>query len=147
MSQSDGSTADYYQLPTGANTVDDITELLNMGSYRRQLFLSMLYYEWGAPAPDISVAEVNVRGLKELQDLIGMSNMNAQMGECFRAIYRYGAADHSSPIRDLKKIGFYLLAEVDRIERWCPSETDKLPQLHHMLDLNQQLAVYELGQL
>ena len=50
-------------------------------------------------------------GCEELQDL-----MNAQMGEIFRASYRYGAASHSSKLRDAKKIKFYIDAEIKRLE-------------------------------
>lgn len=71
--RSDGSTASYYELPTGA---------------------------------------------KELQDLIAFRNMNAQLGEIFRACYRYGKVPHSPPERDLKKIIFYAQAELDRLAKY-----------------------------
>lgn len=67
---SDGSTASYYELPTGA---------------------------------------------KELQDLISYKNMNAQIGEIFRACYRMGEASHSDELRDAKKIRFYIDAEIKRL--------------------------------
>lgn len=69
---SDGSTADYYQLPPGAT---------------------------------------------ELQHLISGRDMNAQIGEIFRAAYRYGRAGHSSQLRDAKKMVFYAKAEVERLEK------------------------------
>lgn len=69
---SDGSTADYYQLPPGAT---------------------------------------------ELQHLISARDMNAQVGEIFRAAYRYGKAGHSSQLRDAKKMVFYAKAEVERLEK------------------------------
>lgn len=75
VSKSDGSTADYYELPKGA---------------------------------------------KELQDLISHKNMNAQIGEIFRACYRYGQVAHSKMLRDAKKIKYYAEAEIKRLER----ETD-----------------------
>ncbi len=71
MSKSDGSTADYYELPKGAT---------------------------------------------QLQDLISFRNLNAQDGEIFRAIYRKGRASHSDALRDAKKVLFYALAEVERLE-------------------------------
>lgn len=71
-SWSDGSTADYYQLPRGAT---------------------------------------------ELQHLISGRDMNAQIGEIFRAAYRYGKAGHSSQLRDAKKMVFYAKAEVERLEK------------------------------
>ena len=68
---SDGSTADYYELPKDA---------------------------------------------KELQDLISHKNMNAQIGEIFRACYRYGEVAHSEMLRDAKKIKYYAEAEIKRLE-------------------------------
>lgn len=56
-------------------------------------------------------------GCKELQDLISARNMNAQIGEIFRACYRYGIAGHSSQLRDAKKMLFYAKAEVERLEK------------------------------
>lgn len=52
----------------------------------------------------------------EIQHLISYKNMNAQMGEIFRAVYRYGEVDHSPKIRDAKKIKFYIDAEIERLE-------------------------------
>jgi len=69
--KSDGSTASYYELPTGC---------------------------------------------AELQDLISHRDMNAQMGEIFRATYRYGQASHSDQLRDAKKIKFYIDAEIKRLQ-------------------------------
>jgi hypothetical protein len=69
--KSDGSSADYYKLPSGA---------------------------------------------KELQDLISYRNMNSQLGEVFRAAYRYGLASHSDQLRDAKKMRFYIEAEIARLE-------------------------------
>ena len=68
--KSDGSTAEYYQLPPNAT---------------------------------------------ELQHLISYKNMNAQIGEIFRACYRYGEVEHSEKLRDAKKIRFYINAEIDRL--------------------------------
>ena len=56
------------------------------------------------------------RNAKELQDLISQRNMNAQIGEIFRACYRMGRAAHSDELRDAKKILFYAKAEVARLE-------------------------------
>ena len=70
--RSDGSTASYYELPTGAT---------------------------------------------QLQDLISHRDMNAQIGEIFRACYRMGLVEHSDRLRDAKKILFYAKAEVERLER------------------------------
>lgn len=53
----------------------------------------------------------------ELQDLIGAKNMNAQIGEIFRACYRYGQVAHSPEIRDIKKILFYAKAELERLNK------------------------------
>jgi len=54
-------------------------------------------------------------GAKELQDLISHKNMNAQVGEIFRATYRYGESSHSDELRDAKKIRFYIDAEIKRL--------------------------------
>jgi hypothetical protein len=70
---SDGSSADYYDLPEGA---------------------------------------------KKLQDLISFRDMNAQLGEIFRACYRYGIVAHSPKIRDLNKIIFYAQAEIEKLEKY-----------------------------
>lgn len=69
---SDGSTASYYELPSGAT---------------------------------------------ELQHLISHKDMNSQIGEIFRACYRYGQASHSDKLRDAKKIQFYINAEIERLEK------------------------------
>ena len=57
------------------------------------------------------------KGSTELQDLIGAKNMNAQIGEIFRACYRYGEVAHSPEIRDIKKILFYANAELNRLNK------------------------------
>jgi len=55
----------------------------------------------------------------ELQDLISCKNMNAQIGEIFRACYRYGEVEHSEMLRDAKKIKFYAEAEIKRLEKYA----------------------------
>lgn len=52
----------------------------------------------------------------ELQHLISHRDMNAQIGEIFRACYRYGLVEHSPKVRDIKKIIFYAQAELQRLE-------------------------------
>ncbi len=56
-------------------------------------------------------------GATQLQDLIGHKDMNAQIGEIFRACYRYGEVEHSEKMRDAKKIKFYAEAEIARLEK------------------------------
>lgn len=56
-------------------------------------------------------------GATELQHLISHRNMNSQVGEIFRACYRYGLVEHSPEIRDIKKILFYAKAELERLEK------------------------------
>lgn len=56
-------------------------------------------------------------GAKELQDLISHRDMNSQIGEVFRACYRYGLVEHSDKLRDAKKIKFYADAEIKRLEK------------------------------
>lgn len=58
----------------------------------------------------------------ELQDLISYRNMNSQIGEIFRACYRYGQAAHSDMLRDAKKIKFYAEAEIKRLESFKATE-------------------------
>lgn len=53
---------------------------------------------------------------EQLQDLISYKNMNAQIGEIFRSCYRYGEVDHSTKLRDAKKMKFYADAEIKRLE-------------------------------
>ena len=55
---------------------------------------------------------------RELQDLISFKNMNGQMAEIFRAVYRYGEVEHSPRLRDAKKIKFYIDAEIARLEKY-----------------------------
>ena len=62
---------------------------------------------------------------KELQDLISSRNMNAQIGEIFRACYRMGRAAHSDELRDAKKILFYAKAEVVRLEALAITDNGK----------------------
>lgn len=57
-------------------------------------------------------------GCKQLQDLISYKNMNAQVGEAFRSLYRFGSSSHSDCIRDAKKVIFYMQAEIERIQRY-----------------------------
>ena len=57
-------------------------------------------------------------GATELQHLISYKDMNAQMGEIFRACYRYGEVAHSEMLRDAKKIRFYIDAEIERLEKY-----------------------------
>jgi hypothetical protein len=52
----------------------------------------------------------------ELQHLISYKDMNAQIGEVFRACYRYGEVAHSTKLRDAKKMRFYINAEIERLE-------------------------------
>ncbi len=55
---------------------------------------------------------------RELQDLIAYKNMNAQMGEIFRACYRYGQVEHSGKLRDINKILYYAEAEKTRLLKY-----------------------------
>lgn len=56
-------------------------------------------------------------GATELQHLISHRDMNAQIGEIFRACYRYGLVAHSPRVRDIKKILFYAQAELERLQK------------------------------
>jgi hypothetical protein len=61
-------------------------------------------------------------GATQLQDLISHRDMNSQVGEIFRACYRYGIVSHSDKTRDAKKIRFYAQAEVERLEKLVQAE-------------------------
>ena len=54
----------------------------------------------------------------ELQDLISYRDMNSQIGEIFRACYRYGQDHHSAKLRDINKIIFYAQAERVRLLKY-----------------------------
>lgn len=64
-------------------------------------------------------------GAAQIQDLISHKDMNAQIGEIFRACYRYGEVYHSSRLRDAKKIKFYIEAEIERLENADMDELKK----------------------
>jgi hypothetical protein len=57
-------------------------------------------------------------GATELQDLISFKDMNAQVGEAFRSLYRYGQSSHSDKMRDCKKVIYYMNAELERLKRY-----------------------------
>lgn len=63
----------------------------------------------------------------QLQQLISYKNMNAQIGEIFRACYRYGEVAHSEMLRDAKKILFYATAEIERLENISSTNERKQP--------------------
>jgi len=54
----------------------------------------------------------------QLQDLISYKNLNSQLGEIMRAVYRYGQVSHSAKMRDAKKIQFYINEEIKRLENY-----------------------------
>lgn len=66
-------------------------------------------------------------GATQLQDLISHRDMNAQIGEIFRACYRMGLVEHSDELRDAKKILFYAKAEVERLEKLNRPKEEKSP--------------------
>ena len=53
----------------------------------------------------------------QLQHLISHKDMNGQMAEMFRTIYRYGEASHSDKLREAKKLKYYATAEIERLEK------------------------------
>ena len=57
-------------------------------------------------------------GATELYHLINHKNMGANIGEAFRALYRYGDDHHSSRERDLRKVIRYCEMELERLERY-----------------------------
>lgn len=78
------------------------------------------HYAEAAKPSDGSSADYYVLppGAAQLQDLISFRDMNAQLGEIFRAAYRYGQGHHSPRERDLRKIIFYAQAELERLEKY-----------------------------
>ena len=97
VSQSDGSSANYYKIPVSALSID--MQLRMLGFTTEQ------------------IEEINTV-VFQLQDLISYKNMNAQIGEIFRACFRYGEVAHSKMLRDAKKIEFYSLEEQKRLLKY-----------------------------
>ena len=88
------------------------------------------------------------KGATQLQDLISHRNMNAQIGEIFRACYRYGIASHSDQLRDAKKILFYAHSEVKRLEREAElekEEAQKSIRYEAMEELTQEGQAYDFS--
>lgn len=62
---------------------------------------------------------------EQLSDLIEHRNMNFQIGEIFKAAWRYNDdRTHSNPIRDLNKITFFAEREKIRLSRLEKSRGD-----------------------
>ena len=57
-------------------------------------------------------------GATELKHLIWHKNMNAQVGEIFRSVYRLNDCPHSDVKRNLNKIIAYAQQELERIEKY-----------------------------
>jgi len=81
-------------------------------------------------------------GATELQHLISHKDMNAQVGEIFRACYRYGECGHSEKLRDAKKILFYAQAEISRLEAL---EEARHRALDKMVEHGEKYGLYEDG--
>lgn len=98
--------------PTPAKTIADLAAACLCGP--------RLEAPQGKIKSDGSSADYYVlpEGATQLQDLIAFKNMNAQVGEIFRACYRYGQVEHSEQLRDAKKMLFYAKAEVERLEKY-----------------------------
>lgn len=54
----------------------------------------------------------------ELKHLIWYKDMNAQIGEAFRALYRLDDCAHSTRKRDLNKAKAYIDQELERMEKY-----------------------------
>jgi hypothetical protein len=54
---------------------------------------------------------------KELQDLIEHREMNFAVGNIFKACYRLGNCQHSTPQRDLRKIIWFAERELARLSK------------------------------
>lgn len=57
-------------------------------------------------------------GATQLQDLISFKNMNAQVGEAFRSLYRYDDCPHSDKARNCRKVIYYMEAELARLAKY-----------------------------
>ena len=66
-------------------------------------------------------------GATELKHLIWYKNMNAQIGEAFRSLYRLNDCPHSDAIRNLNKVIAYCEQEKERIALYDSVATDNLP--------------------
>ena len=55
-------------------------------------------------------------GATELKHLIWFKNMNAQIGEAFRSLYRLDNCAHSTRRRDLNKVLAYINQEIERMD-------------------------------
>lgn len=61
----------------------------------------------------------------ELYHLITYKNMNAQIGEIFRACYRYGEVEHSAKLRDVNKMLAYATQEKERLLKYELSNNEE----------------------
>jgi len=57
-------------------------------------------------------------GATELKHLIWFKNMNAQVGEAFRSLYRLNDCPHSDTKRNLRKVIAYCEQELERLEKY-----------------------------
>ncbi|MNZ92865.1 hypothetical protein D3C78_1119080 [compost metagenome] len=83
----------------------------------------------------------------QLQHLISHRNMNAQIGEIFRACYRYGQASHSDQLRDAKKMKFYAEAEIERLEALDRGTLARQPACKHSIPASKSCPVCEKEKL
>jgi len=105
----------YYQGQHVGETAADTTQRLEI--MRELDLLRAAVSQAKGEVSDGSTASYYVlpQGCTELYELITHRDMNAQIGEIFRACYRYGFVAHSSKLRDAKKIKFYIEAEIARL--------------------------------
>ena len=95
-------------------------ELADRQKMHHKIYLNGDFGKLGVEASDGSSASYYFLPAesKQLQDLISYRNMNAQIGEIFRACYRYGRVAHSDKLRDIKKIIYYANAELERLTKY-----------------------------
>jgi len=94
---SDGSSANYYTIPFSAITNEQALVKLGIPALSARMLLKHTF---------------------QVQDLISYKNMNAQIGEIFRAALRYGEVGHSSKLRDAKKMEAYAKFEQERLDKY-----------------------------
>ena len=81
------------------------------------LLYSSIAAEREASRSDGSTAEYYKlpKGCTELYHLIIHKNMNGQVAEAFRSLYRYGESSHSDCMRDMRKVIAYAEQEIERL--------------------------------
>jgi hypothetical protein len=138
---SNGSTANYYMLPIGMATLNELAVHKKMNPTIAKIFIIAYIYANNPPnvydMDDVANMVVLIpKDATQLQHLIAYKNMNGQIAEIFRALYRYGQVSHSPEIRDANKILYYINAELERLEKYGDFLYDIRILKHLMINAN-----------